>query len=138
MSTGLRRRSREAAMKALFQMQVVDDPVEPVVAAMQADPALPEDVSGYAAHLVTLFQLNQEEVDAAITAALDKWELKRVAQVDLAILRVAATELLHAPDVPPRVAIDEAVEIAGRYGSHQSGAFVNGVIDRLARTHREL
>ena len=125
-------------MKALFQMQVVEDPVEPVVAALRADAELPEDVSSYAAHLVTLFHLNHDDVDKAVTDALDKWELKRVAQVDLAILRIAATELLYAPDVPAKVAIDEAIEIAGRFGSHQSSAFVNGVLDRLARAHREL
>jgi len=125
-------------MKALFQMQVVEDPVEPVVAAMRADAELPEDVGSYAAHLVTLFHLNHDDVDKAITEALDKWELNRVAQVDRAILRVAATELLYVPDVPAKVAIDEAIEIAGRYGSNQSGGFVNGVLDRLARAYREL
>jgi N utilization substance protein B len=136
--TGSRRRSRIAAMRALFQMQVVEDPVEPIVAGLQADSELPEDVAGYAAHLVTLFHLNHEEIDKAVTEALDRWELGRVAQVDRAVLRIAATELLFAPDVPPKVAIDEAIEIAGRYGSNQSGAFVNGVLDRLARAHREL
>jgi N utilization substance protein B len=136
--TGPRRRSREVAMKALFQMQVVEDPVEPVVAAMRADAEMPEDVASYAAHLVTLFHLNHDDVDRAITDALDRWELNRVAQVDRAILRIAATELLYVPDVPAKVAIDEAIEIAGRYGSNQSGGFVNGVLDRLARAHREL
>ncbi|HEX7879653.1 MAG TPA: transcription antitermination factor NusB [Candidatus Eisenbacteria bacterium] len=135
---GPRRRSRIAAMRALFQMQVVEDPIEPVVAAMRSDAELSEDIASYGAHLVTLFHLNHDEVDKAIAEALDRWELKRVAQVDRAVLRIAATELLYVQDVPAKVAIDEAIEIAGRYGSNQSGAFVNGVLDRLARAHREL
>ena len=136
--TGSRRRSREEAMKALFQMQVVEDPIEPIVEAIRSHTELPEDVAGYAAHLLTLFHLNHDDVDAAITEALDRWELKRLAQVDRAVLRIAATELLYATDVPPRVVLDEAVEIASRFGSNQSGGFVNGVLDRLAKSHREL
>jgi N utilization substance protein B len=135
---GPRRRSRELAMRALFQMQVVEDPVEPIVAALRDDAGVPEDVGSYAAHLVTLFHLNHDDVDKAVTGALDRWEFNRLAQVDRAILRMAATELLYVPDVPAKVAIDEAIEIAGRFGSHQSGGFVNGVLDRLARAHREL
>jgi N utilization substance protein B len=74
-----------------------------------------------------------EEIDPLIAACAQHWRLSRMAVVDRLILRLAAYELLHAPDTPPVVAINEAVELAKRYGTDESSAFVNGVLDEVRR-----
>jgi N utilization substance protein B len=75
----------------------------------------------------------QEDLDATIRAAADRWKLERIAAIDRAILRLAVFEILESPDVPPKVAINEAIELAKRYSTAQSGAFVNGILDRVMR-----
>lgn len=79
--------------------------------------------AGVASHL--------EELDALIVRYSEHWRLERMTAVDRNILRLAAYELLYQPDVPPKVVINEAVELAKRYGSESSGAFVNGLLDRI-------
>lgn len=78
-----------------------------------------------------------EEVDSALRSALDNWDFSRLSRVDRSILRVGAAELLFDPEVPAKVAIQEAVRLAERYGGSQSPAFVNGVLDAVFRAHPE-
>ena len=75
------------------------------------------------------------EVDEMIQGAAEKWPLERLAAVDRNIMRLAVTEMLYGHDVPPSVAINEAVELAKKYGTEDSGRFVNGVLGAVARTH---
>jgi len=77
-------------------------------------------------------------LDEVIVTASDNWRLERMSRVDRNILRVGVFELCHRPDTPPRVAINEAVELAKRFGTEDSAAFVNGVLDRIARDTRRL
>jgi N utilization substance protein B len=72
-----------------------------------------------------------EDLDSRLSAAADNWRLPRMAGVDRNALRIGAFELLHTPETPPSVAIDESIELARRFGSADSPAFVNGVLDRL-------
>jgi N utilization substance protein B len=72
-----------------------------------------------------------EEIDAVLGASAEHYDLTRMAAVDRAILRLGAYELLHRPDVPPKVAIDEAIRIAQKFSTAESGAFVNGILDRV-------
>jgi len=74
-----------------------------------------------------------DAIDAKLTAAAENWRLPRMATVDRNVLRLGAYELLHTPDTPAAVAFDEAIELARRYGSADSPAFVNGVLDRLRK-----
>src|SRR5439155_628434 len=74
-----------------------------------------------------------ERIDALIAASAGHWRLPRLSRVDLSLLRLATFELLARPDIPPSVAIDEAIEIARRFGSEDSPAFVNGVLDHIAQ-----
>jgi len=73
-----------------------------------------------------------EELDKRIQGVSTHWKISRMACVDRNILRLAAWELFHAPDVPKRVALNEAIEIAKRYGAEDSWAFINGILDKLA------
>lgn len=137
MSHGLkgRRLARDESFKALYRFGVVGEEAPSLVSELKAHLAQDTDAADYAAHLITLFSLNQDDVDAALTKALDRWTLDRVAQTDRAVLRLAATELFYSTDVPFKVVIDEAIELARRYGTDASGRFVNGVLDSVHRTH---
>lgn len=135
---GRRRQAREACFKSLYRMQVIDEPATEAVTLLQQDGALDEETVGYAVHLITLVDLNHEEIDTLLAGHLQHWKLERLAQTDRAVLRMATAELLYVPDVPPRVAIDEAIEIARRYGTDASGRFVNGVLDSLAKARSVL
>ncbi len=73
------------------------------------------------------------EIDAALRSVLENWRLDRLSVIDRSILRIGAAELLHLKDVPPAVAIQEAVRLAERYGGQDSSAFVNGVLDALRK-----
>jgi N utilization substance protein B len=86
----------------------------------------------YAERLIALLAGNLSEIDGALEGAAQNWDLDRMAIIDRNILRIAVTELLHVDDVPWKVAIDEAVTLASRYGGTDSPRFVNGVLDALA------
>jgi N utilization substance protein B len=87
----------------------------------------------YVRTLVTTAGEHMEEVDEWLRQALDNWRLDRVAAVDRALLRLAATEMIFLDDIPPRVSIQEAVRLAEQYGGADSPRFVNGVLDALYR-----
>ena len=133
---GPRRRARIACVQGLYRADVVGDPLTRVREEIAADTGLPEESRDYGARLVWLVEERGEEIDRVITAALTRWDLKRLAVIDRAVLRMAAAELLYAPEVPTQVVLDEAIEIAKRFGSNDSGRFVNGVLDRVAREQR--
>jgi N utilization substance protein B len=126
-----RREARRRAIDILYQADVTDaDPPavmgEWLAAGRELDPFTQELVDGVWRHRI--------EIDRALEANTEHWPLERMASVDRSILRLAVFELLHAPDVPAAVAIDEAVEIAKELSTEDSGAFVNGVLGRIART----
>ncbi len=90
-----------------------------------------ETVPSYLRELVEGVASHQEELDALIARYSEHWRLERMTVVDRNLLRLAIFELLYQPQVPPKVVINEAVEMAKRYGSEASGAFVNGLLDRI-------
>jgi N utilization substance protein B len=77
-----------------------------------------------------------EEIDGALAACAEHYDLSRMAAVDRAILRLGAYELLHRSDLPPKVAIDEAIRIAQKFSTAESGGFVNGILDRVMARSR--
>lgn len=137
MSHGLkgRRLARDESFKALYRHAVVGESAAVLVDELKSYLTADPDAADYAAHLVTLFDLHQAEVDAALSQALDRWTLERVAHTDRAVLRLAATELFHCAEVPFKVVIDEAIELARRYGTDASGRFVNGVLDSVYKNN---
>jgi len=79
---------------------------------------------------------HKKEIDAQISEAAANWQLERMAVVDRNILRVATYELLYREDIPPKVSINEAIDIAKKYGDQDSGKFVNGILDKICKTKR--
>src|SRR5512145_3260868 len=98
-----RRRAREECFKGLYRMQVADETAAAVIDTLKQDPALDPDVVDYAVHLLTVVDLNRDEIDAALSASLARWDLERVAQTDRAVLRMGVAELLFSRDVPVKV-----------------------------------
>ena len=129
---GIRRKGRELALQALYQVEMTGD----------ASPASLELFLGhfegslkardFARRLVQGVVNQRQEIDRIIEQCAEHWRLKRMAKVDLTILRMATYELLFCPDIPLNVSMDEAIEIGKRYGSVDSATFINGVLDQVA------
>jgi N utilization substance protein B len=133
-----RHRARESALQMLYQLDASELRPEQVVELYKAcfgEGPLPDEFS------IDLFMgiaSNLEAVDATITKSSDHWRLDRMSRVDRNILRIGVHEILNTEGTPPRVAINEAVELAKRFGTAESAAFVNGVLDRVARDRSKL
>lgn len=129
---GARTSGREAALQMLFAMEASADSIDRVVASYWRE--TPGDPEGrdYADEVARGVARELTQVDEAIRKASTNWRLERMARVDRNVLRLGAWELLRSTAVPRAVILDEAVELAKRFGSEESGAFVNGVLDRIA------
>ncbi len=148
----MRRRGREFALKIIYsgpnqnqQLQavlnqfwnnfrfnedVLGDPTDDV-----SEP-IPLEARRFAEDLATKTFENLERIDSIIGEFSTNWSLERMARVDLSLLRMATCELLYLPEVPVNVAINEAIEIGKRYGTKETPAFVNGILDKISRTYR--
>jgi N utilization substance protein B len=137
-ATGARRRAREVAFRVAYQADIAGDAYGQAWALCRAqEEKLSADQLELINDLVTLLEASGSRVDEALQSALDdRWTVARLAATDRAVLRVAVAELLARPGSPARVVLDEAIEIARTFGSDDSGAFVNGVLDRAARRLR--
>lgn len=130
-----RRKAREFAMQILYAVEVGKEPLLEAQAALSAEPDAPDvEAREYGTRLARKTLEVQESLDAAITAASSNWDLERIAVLDRIIIRIAATELMHFPDIPLKVAINEAVDIAKKFSTGDSSRFVNGVLDAIAKT----
>jgi N utilization substance protein B len=133
---GNRRKAREMALQILYQLDVQERLSDEQGLALfwqnftQEDAELDEGARGFADALVKGVREHLAEIDALITRASRNWRLERMARVDRNLIRLALHELKFCADVPSKVAINEAIEIAKRYGTAESPAFVNGILDR--------
>ncbi len=130
---GARRSGREAALQMLFGMEAGETGAEETIALFwRSFEAEPEGKS-YADEIVRGVSADREEIDKAIGAASENWRIERMTRLDRNLLRLSAWELMKRRDVPSPVILDEAVELAKSFGTAESGAFVNGVLARVAR-----
>ena len=125
-----RSRAREMALQMLYQQDLNPDVSGETVRALIMDRLRDEELARFAWKLFAGVMESRAALDARIEATAVNWALKRMAPTDRNVLRLGAFELLYT-DTPPRVVIDEALELAKRYGSAQSSQFVNGILDRL-------
>lgn len=125
---GVRRKGRELALQALYQRDVSGADPEAFWASCEGS----QGARAFGRELVQGVLGEQGRIDELLAAAADHWRLDRLPHVDRNILRVATFELLRPDDVPATVAIDEAIEIAKRFGGGESPVFVNGVLDHVA------
>jgi transcription antitermination protein NusB len=125
---GVRRRGRELALQALYQIDVSGGDAEEFWRHCEGPP----EACRFGHDLVSGVLTERERIDGLLAATAEHWRVSRLPHVDRNILRVATYELLHHPEVPASVIIDEAIEIAKRFGGGESPAFINGVLDHVA------
>ncbi|MBW1776550.1 MAG: transcription antitermination factor NusB [Deltaproteobacteria bacterium] len=128
---GSRRRSRELAMQALFFMDLAQCVNEDALKMYLKHFPPPEHARAFFQDLVHGVMKALPEIDALIESASDNWKLSRMSGVDRNAMRVAVYELLYREDIPPKVAINEAIDVGKRYGNQESGAFINGILDTI-------
>lgn len=133
----MRRKAREVALKALFQIDLVNTQAEQALAYAGAEAPISEEAAAFARDIVLGTIQRLPEIDAQIAALSKDWDIRRMPAVDRNILRMAAYEILWREDVPPQVAINEAVELAKKYGDTRSSAFVNGILGNIHRMRNE-
>lgn len=130
-----RRRAREVAFRLAYQADVMGESLE-LTAVPSEEDDLGTDQAELVGDIVRTLCVRRAEVDEQVQAAARNWELDRLAATDRSVLRIATAELIGRPGTPVRVVLDEAIEIARRYGSEESARFVNGVLDHVARALR--
>lgn len=129
-----RRRGREFTMQVLYASEVGGDSLEKAAFTLsREEPPVPQDAQDYGLRLARTVRTHAEEIDRIIADSSANWDLGRLAVVDRIILRMAIAELLYVPDVPTKVCINEAVEIAKKFSTENSSRFVNGVLDAIAQ-----
>lgn len=131
---GMRRKGRELALQALYQLDLSGDDPAAALRMFWEHCDAPLDARSFGEELVGGVMDERARIDELISKSSDNWRVDRLSHVDRNILRVATYELLCRRDVPASVAIDEAIEIAKRFGSDESPTFVNGVLDSIAVT----
>jgi N utilization substance protein B len=131
-----RRLARELAFRACYQADVTGEPMDRCLGEILDEVGPADETRSFAASLIESLAAHVGEVDAAVSRIARNWPLGRMAATDRSVIRVAAAELLYHGDTPTRVALDEAIEIAKKYGMDTSGSFVNGILDRIAHEAR--
>ena len=131
---GVRRVGRENAVQALYAIELSPaQPREAIHLFWESDRFKPA-AKAFATELLSGILDKSAELDARISAKSPNWSISRMSKIDLAIIRLAAYELIYREDIPKNVTINEAIEIAKKFGSEESPAFVNGILDEIART----
>ena len=130
-----RTKAREYALQFLYMLDIRGDEILGEETAFFAEQSDDEDIIGFAKDLVQGVTMNKEKIDATIEESTQNWELGRIATVDRNILREAIYELLFRPDIPPKVSINEAIELGKKFSTSNSGGFINGILDRIKRDH---
>lgn len=130
-----RTKAREHALKILYAVDITgDEPKDCIDNYWQTNEEADTEVKTFANSLVLGAVNKGKEIDKMISKYATNWQLDRMAVIDRNILRLATYELLFADEIPPKVTINEAIDIAKRYGDNDSGKFVNGVLDKINKT----
>jgi N utilization substance protein B len=128
---GTRRISREQALQALFYMDMHRDPEDDPVALFCSCFAQDKPAGPFFHRLVDGVRENRQTIDMVIEQFSSNWKISRMSCVDRNILRIAVFELLYCADIPPKVSINEAIDVGKRFGTEESGAFINGILDSI-------
>ncbi|MBI4746162.1 MAG: transcription antitermination factor NusB [Deltaproteobacteria bacterium] len=129
-----RRKGRELALQMLFQLDLVKTGVDEAIRAFwKTREELPsEDTRDFCEELVRGAFEHNEEIDRFVEETSSNWRLSRMPVVDRNVLRIAVYEMLYRKDIPTTVTINEAIDVGKKFGSEDSGAFINGILDKIA------
>ncbi|WP_206458094.1 transcription antitermination factor NusB [Anaerovorax sp. IOR16] len=128
-----RTQARELLMQMLFQMEVQNDHSDSIKKRVAEENLEESNQKDYFEEMYGLITLHLPEIDQQIEEYSNNWKINRLAKVDLAILRLSIAELLYKMDIPDSVSINEAVDLAKKFGGDDSGKFVNGVLGKIVR-----
>jgi N utilization substance protein B len=132
----VRRRARALVLQALYELDFTDHSAQAAIEARFDDRPLPDAAQEFAQSLVMGVQTYKTYLDSVVGELAPEWPISQIAAVDRNVLRIAIYELLFEPDIPPKVAINEAVELAKMFGGESSPRFVNGVLGSLVSRDR--
>lgn len=126
-----RRKAREVALQVLYELDVLNiDTIEAITLFWNNFQAA-EDSRKFSTLLIEGAWDNREQIDNLIRSCSENWSLARMSRVDRNILRMAVYELLYCPNIPPKVTLNEAIDLGKMYGSENSGSFINGILDAV-------
>jgi N utilization substance protein B len=131
---GLRRRAREAALKILYQIEMSGYPFEECIETYWNNLGENQDVKEFSTFLVRGIHRFLSEIDEKIKKTAKNWSIERMHKVDLSILRMAIFEIFYTNETPYKVVINEAIELAKKYGTDDSYAFINAILDKLSKS----
>ncbi len=133
-----RTQARECALQILYQHEMNPEPLADVLKDfwVRQEESFSDEVRAFAEKLAQGTLEHQSEIDQALERCADNWELSRMAMIDRNVMRLATYELLYLADVPPKVTLNEAVNLAKKFSQEESGKFVNGVLDKINHTEK--
>ena len=126
-----RSRGRELALQMLYQVDLRGDSALEAAEEVAREEEPDRDARAFATKLVNGVRETLDELDREIAATAQNWDISRMAVIDRNVLRMATYELLYCRDIPPKVAINEAIELGKRFSTQNSGAFINGILDKI-------
>ena len=130
---GNRRKARELALQVLYQLECSGQKLKEILSYYWEENPVPDEVCQFSGKLLEGTLRNLKELDMLIESVSTNWKLSRMASVDRNLLRQAAFELVYLEDIPSSVTINEAVEIAKKFGTEESASFINGILDKIAK-----
>ena len=140
-----RTRSREYTLQFLYQLELTkgkeeshEHPIQEFWQQLEVShprDVISDDVKDFATRLVALVTEKKDDIDRLIESCAEHWKMNRMAVVDRNILRLGTCEILYCEDIPTKVAINESIELAKKFGDLESSRFVNGILDQVAKKH---
>ena len=137
MSTYRRRQTREKVLQTLYAYELSKEPISTIMESVLGELKTSREDFEFAKKLVAAVVQHEEEIEKIIRRKIAHWEFDRIAVIDRLILRMGICEMLYFQDIPPKVTINEAIEIAKAFSTEKSGKFVNGVLDAILDELRE-
>jgi len=128
---GRRRKAREVALQVLFKIDTLGIDAKEAIDLFWRNFEAPKEARTFSSRLIHGVCERREEIDSLIATCSDNWTLNRMSRVDRNILRIAVYELLFCDDVPPKVTLNEAIDLGKDFGTENSGSFINGILDAL-------
>lgn len=129
-----RRQARELVLKALYSYEILRRDIDTLFDELVDEQPLSEEHHAFALHYLETVLAHLEELDKEIDKLTDNWEIDRIAIIDKTILRMALGEIHYMPDIPEKVAVNEAIDLAKQYSTLESSSFVNGILDTAMKS----
>ena len=126
-----RRKAREVVLQALYKFDVSNEEIDNCLNDVLSLKKFNQEIIDFSKRLISFVDNKRDEIDATIKKYSKNWKFERMALIDRNILRIAIAEMLYMPDIPEKVSINEAVEIAKIFSTDESYAFINGILHRL-------